>query len=357
MVSVVIDQASTVRPQAGAKPAGARRDEALDMVKGMLVVAMMVIHASNLFVDSASLRYWVYPVALGFVSGSWIFISGFLVTAHYQSSFDTDVGGTSRRLWARGLRLLAIFLFVNLLLGKISLDCPDGLTTRTCQPWQLLVLGDNVGMTFEILQGIAYVLLVAPLYMSAPLAATACVVLLVTIATIGQLLGGSASGLSWMILVGMVGLTLGWYVPAHRLRELVTEPRKRLLAITVGLVSWGGYQMSAFFPAQHTMLVALYTVGVAGMLLILYAANGWIVWRGLGQRWMNLMARYALLCYMGQMAILQAWRHLTDGIPALGTFAVSFAVGMILLVAGLEALDNLRRRVRAVDRAYQFVLG
>jgi len=327
------------------------------MVKGALVIAMLVIHSSNLFLQAPSLRYLIYPVLLGFVSGSWIFISGFLISNHYQALFDDHVARTSRRLVGRGLRILSIFLVVNVVLGKIPLTCEWDAPLVECQPWRLLVLGDNSGMTFEILQGIAYVSLVAPLYMSMPPLATVGIVVMVIVATGSAFLGYTAEGLSWMILVGLAGIALGWYIPAEQLRRLVSEPARRRVAVACGALAWGAYQLVAYSGGYARTDVAAYILGVGGILLVLYAANGWLNWSGLASRYMNLMAHYALASYVGQMAILWALHYLTADTPLLHSFPVGFFAGLVLLLASLELLDYLRRRYRLVNSAYQWVFG
>ena len=335
----------------------AGRDEGLDRVKGMLVLTMVIAHTANLTLQSEALRYLIYPVALGFASGSWIFISGFLVGAHYQASFDRDVGGTTRRLMSRGLRILAIFLVVNIALGKIDFTCPGGVGAGDCHAWNLLVLGRNQGMTFEILQGIGYVLIMAPLYMSMPRSATVGIVGLILFATVMHFFGESSAGLSWMVLVGLAGLVLGWYVPPSMLRRVWTEPDTRALALFASVLLWSLYQVITFLPDKHHPIVGVYLIGVVGGTLALYAVNGWIHWRGIARKSMDRMAQYALPAYIGQMGILWIWHVLTRGNDLLHSYPVSLLVVFTGLLLALAALDALRRRLHVVDALYRAVFG
>jgi len=327
------------------------------MVKGAMVVIMLITHASNLFLEIPSLRYLIYPVLFGCISGGWIFISGFLISNHYQTFFEENVGATSRRLVVRGLRILALFLVTNLLLGKISVTCDWSAPLDECQPWRLLVLGDNAGMTFEILQGIAYVSMVAPFYMAMPKVATAGIVFMVVVATVAAFLGFKAEALSWMLLVGLAGVALGWYIPAEKLRQLVTDPSRRRVAAICAAAAWGAYHLVANAGGYARTDVAAYIVGVAGILLLLYVSNGWLNWRGAADRYMNLMARYALFSYVGQMAILWTLHYLTAGVPLLHSYPVGLFGGLFLLLGSLELLDVLRRRSRWINGAYQWVFG
>ncbi len=333
------------------------RDESLDRVKGVLVLMMVIAHTANLTLPSATWRYFIYPVALGFASGSWIFISGFLVGTHYQVGFDRDVGGTTRRLMGRGLRILAIFLVVNIALSKINFSCRSGITGGDCQAWNLLVLGQNQGMTFEILQGIGYVLIVAPLYMAMPRVATVGITLLIVFATALHFFGLRADGLTWMVLVGLAGLVLGWYVPAQSMRRVSADPDARALALFSGVLLWSLYQTATFVPDKHQMIVGVYLLGVIGGTLALYALNGWIRWRGLARRSMDRMAQYALPAYIGQMGILWIWHLLTRDNALLHSYPVSLLVVFTLLLLALAALDWGRRHVPPVATLYRVVFG
>jgi hypothetical protein len=78
------------------------RDRALDMVKGMLVIGMLIIHTSKIFIQSGEIRTLIYPRLLGFVSGSWVLISGFIIGGHYRKGFERDRSGVTHRLLGRG---------------------------------------------------------------------------------------------------------------------------------------------------------------------------------------------------------------------------------------------------------------
>ena len=291
------------------------------------------------------------------VFSSWVFISGFLLGNHYQSSFERSPLVTTFRLWVRGGRLVVIFALANLILGHFSLSCPSGFFTKDCPPWNIFVLGDNSDLTFQILQGIGYVLLAAPMYMSMPRLAALGIAALVAVASAGPYLGYKAVGLTWMLLAGLVGLVLGWVVPAARLRELVTDPRQRLMAAAAGLAGWAVYEAMVIFLGTSRSNVAAYLLGVTGMLLFLYVVNGWISWRGWPAAVMALMARYALLCYLGQMCVLWAWYYLVSDIPVANSFLVSFVLVMTATIGIAAATDWLRVRFRWADQLYRNILG
>ena len=61
------------------------RDLALDFVKGILVVFMVIYHAMNIF-SSAGFESFRY---IRFVSGSFLFISGYVIALFYEPKFTT----------------------------------------------------------------------------------------------------------------------------------------------------------------------------------------------------------------------------------------------------------------------------
>ncbi len=324
----------------------------------MLVINMVLVHSANMtLAEGDPLRYFIFPILFGFGSGAWIFISGFLIGSRYQAGFERDVRGTTGRLISRGLRILGIFLAVNLLMGKIDFDCTAGVFSGGCQPWNLLVLGQNQGMTFEILQGIAYVLITAPLFMATPRPATIGILLLVVVATIAHLLGSHSLGLSWMLLVGLTGLVMGWHVPIPLLHRVTNETDTRAMAFFLGVVLWLLFEVITFMRVEHDFIVGIYLVGIFGALMAMYAVSCAIPWSGIAARNMDRMAHYALAAYIGQMGILWIWHSFTEGNALLHSYPVTVVVVFVLMLVALSVLERLRRRVRLVDRAYRGVFG
>jgi len=85
-----------------------RRDETLDVTRGMCVLAMAVHHCINYF-PGYSLFYW------RFVSGAFLFLAGYLVTSVLvgRAAVAPDRNTLSWRLLSRGLKLIALCLVLN----------------------------------------------------------------------------------------------------------------------------------------------------------------------------------------------------------------------------------------------------
>src|SRR5436190_11320167 len=113
-------------PRLHATVAKARpRIEALDMTKGVLVVAMVIYHSFNYSTDyTLGFKY------LPFLPPSFILITGFLISRLYftpEAARDSRVYG---RLFFRGCRLLVLFTLLNLLTQLVgrhkAVGSPEG---------------------------------------------------------------------------------------------------------------------------------------------------------------------------------------------------------------------------------------
>src|SRR5882762_8390224 len=141
----------------GTKPA---RIPALDFTKGALVLIMVLYHWINYFYGAHDNRY------LRFLTPSFIFISGFIISNVYLSKYGISDPQLSKRLIQRGLKILGVFLLLNLSRNFIEPGRPQNLALST-DGWirsifDIYVLGSGVGggqekaVAFFILIPISY---------------------------------------------------------------------------------------------------------------------------------------------------------------------------------------------------------
>src|SRR5882724_12530804 len=88
-----------------------QRIPALDFTKGTLVLLMVLYHWINYFIGQEVTYYYKY---LRFLTPSFIFIAGFMISNVYLSKYAAADPRLSKRLFTRGLKLFAIFLSLNL---------------------------------------------------------------------------------------------------------------------------------------------------------------------------------------------------------------------------------------------------
>ena len=104
----------------------AQRISALDFTKGALVLIMVLYHWINYFIG----LQWPYYRYLRFLTPSFIFVTGFMISNVYLSKYDAADPRLSKRLFTRGLKLMAVFLALNaartLIVPVLSTGVPRG---------------------------------------------------------------------------------------------------------------------------------------------------------------------------------------------------------------------------------------
>src|SRR6266404_7039789 len=80
---------------------------ALDFTKGALVLIMVLYHWLNYFFGPTDNRY------LRFLTPSFIFISGFLISNIYLSKYGISDPHLPKRLIQRGLKVFGVFVLLN----------------------------------------------------------------------------------------------------------------------------------------------------------------------------------------------------------------------------------------------------
>src|SRR5208282_4816162 len=96
------------RIQNSEMPAKLDRNPALDFTKGALVLIMVLYHWMNYFQNLD----WTYYKYLHFLTPSFIFIAGFMISNVYLSRYAAADRRLAKRLFTRGFKLIAIFLFL-----------------------------------------------------------------------------------------------------------------------------------------------------------------------------------------------------------------------------------------------------
>jgi peptidoglycan/LPS O-acetylase OafA/YrhL len=338
-----------VSPQAASAStiaaAGARavvRDDALDFVKGMLVLVMVLYHWLNYYIGLG----WFGYRYLRFLTPSFLLITGFLISRVYLRRYAGDSPDLRRRLVQRGAKLLVLFVALNALAWVTSASLLDpSLANATA----VFVRGTGRA-AFDILVPIGYFLMLAPLvlFVSArtglSLTVPAAAVLLVTIGL--NHFDVSNSHLE-LVAIAFVGLAAG-ASSDDRIEQ--TLPRPWVLVAVyvpylVAITAW-----NVLYPLQ--------VVGVCLSIMLLYT---------LGARWKGLPAvfrcivdlgRYSLLCYIAQIAILQLLRR---AVPPTALSGVTVAVPLVaclgLMIGAVYATHLARGRSRVADRLYRTVLA
>ena len=325
--------------------AGRTRNDALDFTKGALVLFMVLYHWLNYFVP---LDWDVYRY-LRFISTSFIFITGFLVSNVYLAKHAADDRRLHRRLAERGAKILVIFIVLNVTASLVFGGGGAALAPGNASAWDIFVTG-NGNAAFSILVPIGYFLLLAPAVLTAsrllrlPLQATG-VVAVAAVIVAGE--AGVRSANLELIAIALLGLSVGM-VPVRRIDASVSRPW--LLAAV--------YVLYLAAITRWNVPFALQALGVCLSLQLIYVAG--LKWRhrGVLHRWVVQLGSYTLVTYIAQIVILQLLRRGLRGIPLAGSeLLLPFAVTVALTIVVTQVVIQARKRSGAADRLYRAVFA
>ena len=337
-------------PRLRAMRAKARpRIEALDMTKGVLVMAMVVYHSFNYSTDyTLGFKY------LPFLPPSFILITGFLISRLYftpEAARDRRVYG---RLFFRGFRLLLLFTLLNVLTQiagrRKAVATPQGLSYLFDNWYEIYGIGGGHYAAFSILLPIAYLLLLAPLlillYRTHPLVVPLIAIsVAIFCSTLPQ--GDDYSVNLALLSAGLIGVILG-RVPD---RALFLLRRYWYLPVIV----YAGYVAFTHLVWQSPFDQLLNALLALAAIFSLCAAIGA---SGFAGRELLIVGRYSLLAYIVQIAVLQV---LTRMIGRLEPFTVPFYLQMagvgLLMILMAEGLQWARSRAVWVDASYGFIFA
>ncbi len=314
----------------------------LDVAKGALVLVMVLYHWMNYFIglDSGLYKY------LRFLTPSFIFVTGFLISHVYLSRFTAGETHISGRLIRRGLKLLAIVLFLNAaaeIAGKHAVGARLGGGSLTSLAWAYLM--GFAPVAFSVLVPIGYLLILSAGLLivsrrfpgvfhlvSAALMITALVCEWIEF----------QNGYLDMLSVGMLGVSTG-----HVRIEALNRLLQRRATI---LITYAAYVAAI---AKWNAVYGLQVAGVCVNLAILY-------WFGAGRltppvlkRVLIRLGEYSLFAYIVQIVVLQILcrsAHVFGaGIPSV---YVALLVCAACTVLSVEAMDHAKRRMPALNRMY-----
>lgn len=332
----------------------ASRIPALDFTKGTLVLFMVLYHWLNYFVspDGDMYRY------MRFLTPSFIFITGFLISNIHVSRYGLADRRLPRRLLQRGLKLLAVFVCLNLAISLLVTDSTNRLAGElsgrnlvaiyvTGNVW---VAENTKAAAFYILVPISYLLLLSALLMKVSTLYrltfhVVCASFLLCILILG-LRGIKVPNLE-LVTIGLLGVVSG-HVSIERINEYLSRPFPLVLAYVCYVAAITVWEVT--YPLQ--------LVGVYLTLMLIYLIGATSEEPGRLRRHVILLGKYSLFGYIATIAILQlllrGLHHAQGGALALGA---TFVAGFTLTMVSVEIIDRVRARTVAVDRLYRAVFA
>jgi peptidoglycan/LPS O-acetylase OafA/YrhL len=348
-------EATLAMPATATAPKTTQRISALDFTKGALVLIMVLYHWINYFIGAD----WAYYQYLRFLTPSFIFITGFMVSNVYLSKYDPADRRLAQRLFTRGLKLLAIFLVLNVARSFIVPVLATGELVENPVNLRnifIVFVSGNLSVvpgklvSFSILVPISYLLmfsgvLMFPYRFYRYTFHVACGLLLSSILILG-LLGEQSQNLE-LFTVGMLGVLIG-FLPIAAINGFVRHPYLLGFAYLcyAGAITIWNVPFPLLIVGVSLSVAIIYLVGASG------SESGRI------KSEVILLGKYSLFGYISQIAVLQilsAGFHRVDlGVAALG---ISFVAAFALTMASVEIVDRARARTTGIDRLYKAVFA
>lgn len=331
------------------------RDTAIDFTKGVLVLSMVLYHWLNYFFGPHG-QYYDY---LRFLTPSFIFITGFMISQIQLRRYENSNQSLPKRLFARGLKLLAMFIalnaFVQAALSRIQVPSLWWKSLRGFS-WAAFVVGSSrtpdgqKSVIFEILVPIAYLLVV-----SAGLVALTGRVRSASYCSLGVLIGAVVlvrladieNMCLDLLMIGVLGVVIG-FASSEQMALVVSRPYILIMLYCLFLVVITIWRVPLPLEIASVILTTA----------LLYTAGSRLATSGTAQRVTILLGKYSLLGYIAQIAILQGLRRL----PWLSQNGIGAALGALLLgvlltVATVEVVDIARQRSRITNNLYRLVFA
>ena len=323
------------------------RDLSLDFTKGILVIVMVVYHTLNVFSMATSMELGY----LRFVTGSFIFISGYIISTFYEKRLTANQRDTSIRLLIRGFKLLAIFTFLNLTICITGIGNPGKCHFSVIQFIKAIpliyIFGAPGISSFQILLPIAYLLILSPVIMmlSINIRYTALIVLIVTILSLSQRYTMVVTGL---IVDGLVGMLMG-HSQNKNIKYVISNIYVLIILIIAIMFSMNYLGMNRI----------TYILSIIVFLKVTHDIAPHIDANSVAMNISVLFGQYTLVCYILQIIFLRGLSILLEHRKwAFGYELISiFFVTNAFLLALCMLLGSYRRRSKTVDRAYRLILA
>lgn len=331
----------------------AARIPALDFTKGALVLFMVLYHWINYFIGPQ----WAYYRYLRFLTPSFIFIAGFMISKVYLSKYDPADIRLSRRLFTRGVKLLAIFVVLNLLRYGVLPLLSDGsraannLVTAQDILATLVTAGvNNKAISFYILIPISYLLMLSGILVIAlryfRYIFHATYLLLLIAISVLDARGAENQNLE-IVAIGLLGVLAG-FAPIEEINKLIRYRYVLILAYSFYLIAITIWNVP--YPLE--------TVGTFLSVAVIFRL-GAVDWTsGVVRDEIILLGKYSLFGYIAQIAILQVLAAGFRNVSHEGAkLIISFMASVVLTVLCVELMDRARGKVRPIDSMYKAVFN
>ena len=325
------------------------RNHAIDFTKGFLVVVMIAYHLLNYFLEGGE-RVYMY---LNYVTGGFIFISGLLCSTIYYNKFLEDKLYVHRRLFIRGFKLITIFFLLNIFtLYFLNRNFNAQINNILNNLHSILVIGNEQFISFGILLGIAYVLLISNIllysYQLRFILYTLLIIVIVFITIKDIPLGSNL----YYILIGIGGFYSGFIYPT-----IIPKIRRNILNIILAFLLF--FYFIVAVPLGIRRIYFIYYVIINVVLASAYYIGKRLNPSKIIIKNIIIFGQYSLFSYIAQLIIIQILAMIIK--INIHSLNIAHLILFIFTNICLSLLCNIlilsRKKIKVIDKMYRFIFA
>ncbi len=312
-------------------------------------MGMILHHSLNYFLPGYVLVKYVR-----FVTGAFVFITGFLITNIYFKKYNIHESKIYIRLFSRGLKLLLLFVILNaatslLLNGNFRLAEPH-LNGTIENLYSIFISGNYRIVDFALLLPISYCLLImgALIFFSRQNWSIICVSVLLLIFCSVEFFITKHGGYNLRYLtIGLCGAAFG-LIPIHK--------------FTIPVIYW---VLLIFIYISHVIYLPLlplyYPIYVSIVILnltLFYVLGSKLDKNHILVSKVILVGKYSLFSYLFQIAFLQVLKrsHLMSSFQVNIT-ALAFILTTIATISAAQLTEHLRKKISLIRKTYSLIFA
>jgi hypothetical protein len=325
------------------------RNYAIDIVKGFMVEIMILYHSIEYFISP---RHIVLKY-IDFVTGSFVFLTGYILSNIYINKYASNVDQMYKRLMLRGLRILILFMFLNVLINSFIEKSHKnmqqfGLNHFFKNLYSIFVLGYKHHAVFEILLPIAYVLITSGLLLKF-LKKTNLIIFTIIVIFLYCTLSEHITFLFLYLSIGLNGLALG-YIKIETYQSTFNKKKKIISFVLVLLY----FCIISIFGKDDF----IYFFGILSVVSMIYIYSIDVNYSNLLYRTLIMFGQYSLISYLSQILFLQIMLKFSNILNySIISFFAAFITTNIFVYSFCKHIIFLRNKNKYVERFYRTIFG
>lgn len=321
------------------------RDLSLDYVKGFLVISMVAYHTISYYTTAG----YSGTGYLRFVTGSFIFISGYIVAVFYQKKFELNKKKVCIRLIVRGLKLIIIFTSLNLIINLMGIHSHKvakfDIDYFFVSLEDIYITGNSKYSVFQIILPIAYLLILSPLFLTFHKWKKIIFLGTFMLMVMHEIINIDSFNV-YGLYIGLAGISIGLLTIHNKIYCIQNN------AIIIAL-----FCMCVLLMKYFDSTIITYTIGVVLVLKLIFDFSQTQNLTKQINKLIVLLGQYSLLSYLMQIFILQGtYQFFIKQRFDIGYEAfIIFIMTTLLLTVFILFIDFVRKKLLVMDKLYKLV--